>query len=202
MEIKDLVNGDYTNDGFLKYGELNVARVRVMGTVVAKFVSEDRNYGFLVLDDSTETIRIRGFDDNLGLVKKAEVGDLIDVIGRLRIYNDEIYIIPEIITKINDPNWWILRKLEIMKQKKILGETGETKEEKVEEKLPEGQTMLESPKEKILRLLKQLDKGEGVELETLIKESYLNRDVVENILNDLLNDGEIFEPRPGKLKLL
>ena len=217
MAIANIVNGNFTEDGFVQFGNLQVNRVRIMGTVVSKFIADDRKYGFFIVDDGTETIRVRSFEDNLKLIEKAKVGDIVDVIGRIRKYEDEIYVIPESVQIIKDPNWIILRKLELMKQKKEMpkAETTEgnvvgeeviveevVEEEIVETKLPEGQTTLfESPRQKVIKLIKELDKGEGAEVSKII-EKMGDEKVVENVLTDLMNEGELFEPRPGKVKLL
>ncbi|HDQ59988.1 MAG TPA: hypothetical protein ENN30_02230 [Candidatus Woesearchaeota archaeon] len=237
IEIKDIVRGNYSNDGYVKYGELEVSRARVLGSVVSQMVSEDKKYGFFVIDDGTETIRIKSFEDSLALIEKTKIGDIVDVIGRLKKYNEELYIIPEAVQIITDPNWIVLRKLEIKKQKDELGikkvaESSEenlpaeeepvpdktdvyttgpkekeyiAEEEVIEETVedtPKSQTTLESPKDKLIRLIKSRDKGDGVEIEKLIIESCINKDIAENILNDMMNEGEIYEPRAGKIRLL
>jgi len=202
----------YTADGFLNYRGLQINRVRIMGTVVSKFTAEDRKYGFFILDDGTETIRVRSFEDSLDLISKTEIGDIVDVIGRVRKYEDELYVIPEIVKKIEDPNFEILRKAELGLQDKKLPKAEaqqpaaeksftqeivvEVAEETIEMVTPE------SPKKKIVDLIIRLDKGEGVEVSRLVEESKLESDIVENVLTDLSNEGELFEPRPGKVKLL
>ncbi len=222
MAISDIVNGTFTDDGFVQFGNLQVNRVRIMGTVVSKFTADDRKYGFFIVDDGTETIRVRSFEDNLKLIEKVNIGDIVDVIGRIRRYEDEIYIIPEGVQVIDDPNWVILRKLELMKQKKEMPKEApqqeetpkeetnsneemiveEVVEEVVEAKLPAGQTTLtESPRQKVIKLIKELDKGEGAEVSKII-ERIGDEKVVESALTELMNEGELFEPRPGKVKLL
>jgi RPA family protein len=99
------------------YIEINgekISRVRVLATVIDKFVSESGDYAALTLDDTTDTIRCKIFGD-LEIIENIEKGDLVDVIGKVREYNEEIYIQPEIIVKITDPNLEVLRKLEIEK---------------------------------------------------------------------------------------
>ncbi|MCD6546968.1 MAG: hypothetical protein J7K22_00220 [Nanoarchaeota archaeon] len=205
MSIANIVNGDFTEDGFVNYKGLQVHRVRIMGTVVSKFVADDRKYGFFVIDDGTETIRIRAFEDSLDLINKVEIGDIVDVFGRLRKYEDEIYVIPEIVVKINDPNWEILRKLELIKQDKQL-ENQEFVEEEIVVETKESKdtqtTLFESPRQKVVNTIRELDKGDGVEISEVIQKAGLEKDVVENVLTDLMNEGEIFEPRAGKVKLL
>lgn len=184
MAIMDIVESDY-KDGAIQFGNLQINRVRVMGTVVSKFISDDKNYGFFVLDDGTETIRVRAFD-NINLIEKVKVGDVADVVGRIRKYEDEIYVLPEIVVKIEDPNWIFLRKLELIRQKMEID---------VEEEI------VETPKQKIMRIIKELDKGDGVDVSVLNKEIG-DEKIVEDVLTELKNEGEIFEPRVGKVKLL
>ena len=80
MNIKDIVGGNYTEDGFVKFGNLQANRVRVMGTVVSKLIGDSRKYGFFILDDGTETIRVRAFEDQLSLIEKVEIGDIVDIV--------------------------------------------------------------------------------------------------------------------------
>lgn len=212
LRIKDLLSARYAEDGFLNYRGLQINRVRLMGTVVSKLVSEDRKYGFFIIDDGTETIRIRSFEDSLDLVEKVETGDLVDVFGRIRKYEDELYVIPEIVKKIEDPNLEILRKAELEVQDKKLPahgaieekpkvEVSSVSEEVIEERI-EITPASESPKKKIVDIIIKLDKGEGVEVSMIVADSKLSSEVVDNVLTDLMNDGELFEPRPGKVKLL
>ncbi|HDI06678.1 MAG TPA: hypothetical protein ENF39_01580 [Candidatus Aenigmarchaeota archaeon] len=139
IDIKTINSGNFVQverkseeDRYLpNYIEVNgmkISRVRVLATVIDKFVSEDGNYATLTLDDTTDTIRCKifmnsNFSDNISrqnlidleAINNIEKGDLIDVIGKIREYNEERYIQPEIIVKIEDPNFEVLRKLEIEK---------------------------------------------------------------------------------------
>ena len=90
-----------------------LSRIRVLGLIVDKFISPDERYATITLDDSTDTIRCKAFV-NTKIFDGFGEGDLVDVFGKLREYNGEIYIIPEIIRKIN-PNFETLRILELEK---------------------------------------------------------------------------------------
>ena len=214
ISIKDILDGNYAEDGFVKFGNFQVNRVRIMGTVVSKLVGDSGKYGFFILDDGTETIRVRAFEDQLNLIERVEIGDIVDVIGRLRKYEDELYVIPEIVVRIDNPNWMVLRKLELIEQsKKMLKHKSkdvaplkaiEISEEVVEEELIENKSSenaAESPRQKIVRLIRENDKGKGAEI-SLLNEEIGDKDIVLHVLTDLMNEGEIFEPRPGKVKLL
>lgn len=104
-----------------------ISRVRVLGLIVDKFVSDDNNYATITLDDETETIRCKVFV-NVKIFESFEKGDLADVVGKLREYNGEIYIAPEILKKMV-PDFQTLRLLELSKiaseQKKAIKKTKE-----------------------------------------------------------------------------
>jgi len=218
MHIKDIVNGNYSGEGFISYGQLQVNRVRIMGTVVQKFISEDNGYGFFIIDDGTETIRVRSFKDSVDLIKTAEIGDMIDVFGRVRKYEEEIYVIPEILRKVEEPNFYILRKLELKKQDKRIVRTEAPKKEEskpaeqpdeiIEEVIDISEKKTEAagdginPRRKVVDCIAGFDKGEGVEVDKLMKGCGLSEEIVERVLTDLMNEGEIFEPRAGKVKIL
>lgn len=217
MHIKDIVNGNYSGEGFISFGQLQVNRVRIMGTVVQKFIAEDNGYGFFILDDGTETIRVRSFKDSVDLIKTVEIGDMIDVFGRVRKYEEEIYVIPEILRKVEEPNFYILRKLELKKQdKKIIkaeapkpaeAKHAEQPDEIVEELIDTGAVKPHAgeavnPRRKVVDCIAGFDKGEGVEVDKLMKGCGLSEEIVERVLTDLMNEGEIFEPRAGKVKIL
>ena len=55
---------------------------------------------------------------------------------------------------------------------------------------------------KIITEITYMDKGEGVDIAYLMDKLGFDRDTVESILNELMNDGTIFEPRAGKVKIL
>ncbi len=113
---------------YVESGGMKISRVRVLATVLDKFVSEDGNYATLTLDDTTDTIRCKifmnsKFEDSsskqkqvdLETVENIEKGGLVDIIGKVKEYNEERYIQPETIIKIEDPNFEALRKLELEK---------------------------------------------------------------------------------------
>ncbi len=91
-----------------------ISRVRIMATVLDKYVSEDGNYASLTLDDTTDTIRCKIFKE-LDIIETIEKGDLVDLVGKIKEYNEERYIQPEIIVRIENPNFEVLRVLELKK---------------------------------------------------------------------------------------
>lgn len=119
--IKDVTDGAYIKrEGFdpnyvlSGYGQ-KISRARIMAVVVRIFVSDDGNYAYVVLDDGTSTIRVKAFKD-ISSINDLKVGDVVDIIGKIREWNDERYMMPEIVRVVDNVNEEMLRKLEIVKQ--------------------------------------------------------------------------------------
>ena len=206
IEIADIIKAVYSEEGFIVFNNQQIQRVRILGTIVARFFSDERTYGFIVLDDGTETIRVKAYKEQASMLEDLNVGDIVEVFGRVKEYEDEIYLVPENIVHIEDPNWEILRKFELAKQKEEENNVQyENQKEKTEtlsnEELDIVEEMIESPRQKIMDLIQKLDKGEGTLISEL-KTAYGDETAIETTITELMNEGEIFEPRPGKVKLL
>lgn len=149
------------------------SRARILGTIVNRYVTGDRNYGFLVIDDTTDTIRVKVFK-NAEILRRMKIGDLVDVFGNVEEYEDEIYIKPELIKRVHDPNWYLVRRLELLKSEK-------------------------PAEEKVLNMLK--DSSEGVELSVIMKRLNLNKEEVQSALSRLMIQGAVYEPSTSVFKL-
>jgi hypothetical protein len=150
-------------------------------------------------------------------------GDLVLAIGKLKEYNNEVYVNGEVVRKV-EPNYESLRKIEILnelvEQKKNVGEIKSMIEQMSEEELKEyvknkfgmDEESLQVVREnlrvvkeidykpKILELINSLDKGNGVEIGKILELSELPENVIENAINELLGSAVLYEPRPGVLK--
>ncbi len=228
-KIAPVVNGKFVvQEGFnpnyvlSDFGKLS--RVRILATVVDKFISESGKMASLTLDDGTSTIRAKAFG-GMAIFNSIEVGNIVDVIGRIKEYQGEMYLSPET-AAVLDINHELLRELEIRNlhreledKKKIIMDFKNTVQNAEELKrmmreryaIPEEYTeaVLESMPQKnnnynakVLDLIEQLDKGEGCDYSDLVAASGLAENIVESAINDLLNEGTCFEPRPGKIKKL
>lgn len=165
IRIEDVIRGNYyQQDGFdpnyviTPYG-LRVSRSRILGTVMDTYINDDETYGALTLDDGTETIRAKFFQD-LDMMEDIEEGDIIEVIGKVKEYDDEMYVQPEILLH-RDPNYELLRALEHREVRdtwrehvqtaKKLEDAGKSREDIIEEMKGDG---LEEPEiEGILQFL-------------------------------------------------
>ena len=177
---------------YIEVGDKKISRINLISTVVNKFESEDKNYISLTLDDGTEEIRIKTWKDDTKLTKKVQIGDIILVIGKIRKYNDERYINPEIIKTLNI-NWEIARKLELIK---IYGKPTQssfsitkTEEEQVIEEISFSSNNLTG---NVLNLIEKYEDKDGITLEELKKELNLNVSDISKVLNELIKEGQVY----------
>ena len=165
----------------------NISRVNLVGVIVSK-----ESAGGALIDDGSGRLLLRSFDD--APFEKFEIGDLVLVIGRPRIYNEQKYIIPEKIKKI-DPKWCAYRRaqLNILKTRLPLVK----KETRI---ALEPITKIVNYFQKALEFIKDLDDGTGAEINEIAKRTGAPN--AEEIIRKLIEEGEIYEIRPGKVKVL
>ena len=204
VRIADLNRNNYViNQGewepnYIEISGKRVSRVNIICTIISKYEPDESNYISLTLDDGTSTIQAKAWSEDVKKLQETEIGDLVLVIGKVKKYNDSIYLTPEIVKRLDNPNWVKLRKKELDK------EYGEIKPaETVTESIPE-----EPPKNSqedrqlIINTIDKLNSPDGVEIVQIIKESKLSEEKTNSIILDLLKEGEIFEIKPGFIKLV
>jgi RPA family protein len=188
-----------------EYGR-NISRVNLIATIV----SEPEDVGpssVIMVDDSSGQIQVRTFDNTITL-DNLEVGNIIVLIGKIREYNQEKYIIPEIIKIVEDQKWVTIREKEIEFLEKNLEkqpieeskDTEETTIEKNQETEDLEEIIESSPTEDIYNLIKKIDNGQGALIDDIIAES--GKKNTEQIIDNLLKEGEVFEISPGRIKVL
>ena len=122
MRIGDIFNGKPVSEEgkflFLDSGNKRVVRVNILANCVDKFIQEgEKKYATITIDDSSGQIRLKAFGDDIEPLKKVMQGDTLQIIGNIREWSGELYILPEIIKKV-DPRWLLVRKLEIQDSRK------------------------------------------------------------------------------------
>jgi len=227
LNISDIIYGTYhkSEEGsFLdtRYG-LKILRAHIMATVIEKFESNTestpsdetrKDYATLTVDDGTGVIRIKTWQEDTSLIKPISIGDIVDIVGRIREYEDELYLLPEAINKVADPNWELVRELEIIESKReylparpalskseisegdrkdgyIVGELETTEETKaeIESKVALHGTLFE--------LIEQ-HREDGVTAKDLFQElSKFSKEDIKAALISLIKEGAIYEPKPG-----
>ena len=180
LEAKYVVNQGW-EPNYLLLGELRAARINLIAIIIAK---EGNTY---TVDDGTGKIQLRTFTEK---EFDSKTGDLVLIIGKPRIFNESKYVVPEILKKLKDKTWLVQRKEELkhLKIKPVQPQI-------IEQSTPETKSPIQ-----IIEKIKQLDTGEGVKYEELIKE--INSVDTEKYIELLMNEGEIFEIRPGYIKVL
>ena len=216
--IADLVNGEYISPGgewvpnYVQINDKKVSRVNIIANSIAKFQNEEGTYISLTLDDGSDNITLKVWNEDTKILEDINIGDMILTIARVKQYNNQVYLVPEIVKKLEKSEWIILRKKELMEE---YGERVQT--EKVEEKVEEEPIITEQPniqeetveensseseRQKLLSIIEKTDSGEGVDITQLATESNLGEQNTNNLIQDLLKEGEIFEIKPGRIKLI
>lgn len=182
---------------FLELGDRKIVRVNIIANIIEIYNSgSERRYASTTIDDATGQIRIKAFGDDVAMFDNLSQGDTILVIGILRSYNREIYIMPEIIKKA-DPKYLLIRKLEIEKalgiKKQIIGSSQPISEP--------GKPL--GAREQIIEMIKAGSQNGGISTEEIIlKVKSAQPEVINNEILHLLEDGLIYEPRPGIVRWL
>ncbi|MFH0956564.1 MAG: OB-fold nucleic acid binding domain-containing protein [Candidatus Aenigmatarchaeota archaeon] len=231
VRIVDLVSGEWVKkDGMepsyvVTPGKENVSRARIVATIVSRFDSEDGNFSSVTLDDATATLRVKVWKE-IEVLSGFRAGDLVSVIGKVREYGGEIYVVPEIVTKVT-PDEESLARLEIIRKlrskKPAEGAGHREKAHAVHEaakpepvrhshedmpmahagkKEASAATAVkkdeESPRKKLITIIEK--SADGIRYADLLKESGLPEEDIEDVINELLGEGICYEPVPGKIK--
>ena len=170
--------------GFTDSKQHLVNRVNIIATVVERI--DTPSMVMLILDDATDKIAVRCFEPEK--VTAIKVGDCILIIGRIREFNQERYLIAEIIKPVTTP-WAQIRKQETHRAP----QHSETRATLVDEDLDTAYTT-------ILEAVNELDHGHGADHKEILQK--VGNPSTEKTINRLLELGEIYEIKPGKLKVM
>ena len=112
------------------------------------------------------------------------------------------YSYGKILKKVDDSLWVELRKLELEHKKEAKEGISEAESEFAgeEDEVKEEGMGVGDINKRIFDLIKEIDMGEGADTQEVITKSDI--DEAEDIINRLLEQGEVFEIKPGKLKVL
>ncbi len=221
VSIADLLNAQYVKSEkefdpnyLLTANNLKLARVNILGVVVDK--EEDNTSYQITFEDGTGKIIVRSFEKDTPL-KNVMIGDALLVIGKPREFNNKKYLVPEIIKRISNTKWLEYRKMELARKKKKFSSTDSfttpspplqttTKEVDVIDQEPEivEEEIIEeeknSPYYMILSTIRTLDQGQGADIDLVISKTSVPD--AETVIKRLVEEGELFEIKPGKLKIL
>lgn len=194
LKIGDILLGKPVMNGekfsFLELGDKKIVRVNIIGNIVDKYESEgERKYIFFKFDDGSGQISLKVFGDDMTKFKDVTQGLTVLVIGVLRHWNNETYIQPEIIKEQNT-KYLLVRKLE-------LDRTPSPKASPIEK------SKIIAIKDSIINIIKDAEEEGGIEREQLImKLKDASPEIINQEIKKFLEEGIIFEPRPGKVRYL
>ncbi|MHA1144400.1 MAG: OB-fold nucleic acid binding domain-containing protein [Candidatus Helarchaeota archaeon] len=228
LYVKDIKDGDILRTSeertyFQTRFNLKTFRVRLLGTIIYhQIFAGDENAGrkesvYVTIDDGTEQIRLKTWDPVLlEKMKSLKKGQVIDVIGTVREYNDEVYINPLMIFPINDLKYELLRDLDIINFRKTFKQrpaekrrapqptstqTSESAPMKPSSS-PADEDSRDDEIQIILGLIEELDKGEGVKISQIEEKSSLSEKDIKNHIQYLYENGYIYEPSLDRYKIL
>jgi len=173
---------------FLELGDRKVVRVNMIANCVDKFVQEgEKSFASLTVDDASGQLKLKVFGEDIERVKHIMQGDTLQIVGNMREWNGEIYMIPEVVKKI-DARWLLVRKLEIANARKDIP--------------IEASGGVNGLKNKILGKIKEKESEGGIDRDSLIMDVEAAPDAIASEVKKLLEEGLIYEPRPGRLRYL
>jgi len=200
--IREILEGQFedVSVGAVRYFRLpsggSVVSVRIMGVVVDSYMSSDAGHVRVVLQDGTGSISVRAWDQDVELLADPETGSpfprgtILDVIGRVREWRGERYVVPQLTVRVQDPNWVLVRTLEILRERlraaaaAAAGASEEGAADQIE------------LFEEILRLLKR---GGPLTAEQIADEfPEGRREVVSRALDRMLEEGLIYLDEEGR----
>ena len=180
---KQILNGERFS--YLELNDKKIVRVNIIANIIEKYHQEEKNFLSFTIDDASGQIRIKTFGEDVKKFQMLSQGDTIMLVGNIRIFNNELYILPEIM-KSKDPRYLLVRKLEL------------------EEKTPKvvSKDEIFAIKDQMIKMLKESEKDGGVDIDQLIMKINSPPEVINQEIKKLVEAGEAYEPRPGKLRFL
>ena len=191
LRIGDIMKGvPMIDDGkflFLELGDKKVVRVNLLANCVDKFIQEgEKQFATLTVDDASGQLKLKAFGEDIEPLKEIMQGDTLQIIGNIREWNGEIYMIPEIVKKV-DVRWLLIRKLEIQNSRK---------------NIPSAKSGDSSLKNNIMDKIKAAEVDGGIDMDAIIMDTESSPDSINIEVKKLLEEGLIYEPRPGRLRYL
>ncbi len=191
IEVSEIINGLYKRDygaepnQFVTKSGINISRINVVAIVVSK--SKEGNFEDIILDDGSGKLVARSFEQDF--FNGIDVGDFVMVIGKPREFGSEKYVLPEIVKKLPDSKWLEVRRKELKASDLQNDRTIHDRSVKKYEQMKSA--------DKVLEIVRKLDSGDGADINELIRKGG-----DEKTINYLLQRGDVFQIRPGRLKAL
>ncbi len=191
---------------YITFRNEKISRVNIIANVIETFTSPDNTHASLTLDDGSGTIRIRAFKEDIKLFQGMTLGDLIMLIGKVREYNNEIYVAAEIVKKL-ELAWGRVRRLELIKAigqppQPILQERQQVQQEEMVTAV-QVQTIPAQHPEAFQKVLSSIGQSEGgISVDMLSASLSMPREEVEKVILDLIKTNDVYQNKPGYYKTL
>jgi len=191
LRIGDILKGvPMMDEGkflFLELGDKKVVRVNILANCVDKYIQEgEKQFGSLTVDDASGQLKLKVFGEDVETFKEILQGDTLQIVGNMREWNGELYMIPEVVKKV-DARWLLVRKLEIQNARKDM---------------PAGDSKDSGLKDSIMDKIKGAETEGGIDVDAIIMDTEASPDAINAEVKKLLEEGLIYEPRPGRLRYL
>lgn len=183
-----------------------LSRVRMAGVVISV-----PPVGDVMIDDGTGSVLVRTLDNKY---PDLTLGACVLLIGRPRTYGDEAYVLAEIIKVLPSPAWvqWYKDNLALLQsfippvpeEEVVEPSTAsialeDDEEEVIAEPVIEPRPLPPSKAPSLIELIKELDPGDGAPVDEVIAKAGGD---AEAKIKVLIAEGEVFELRAGKIKVL
>ena len=205
--ISDLLNGEYHKEAgewdpnYVLARNKKISRANIIASVIDVFSNEDGGYKNIEIDDGSGKIKVKAWKDDVKIIENIRIGYLVLLIGRVREFDNEIYLTPEIVKTLQNSSWAKLRRLELVKEygEPLLKQEVKNAENSSESQPVFAEKFTENLRQKILRIV---GGEEEMTYDDLINESGLDEEEVKNIVKELIKEGEIYTPRPGFIRAI
>jgi RPA family protein len=195
-----VTSGEFESN-YVLLNNKQISRINVIANIVNKFQNEDKSYIAITIDDGSAQIRLKTWREDTKILSTVQVGDIVLVIGKVKKYNDEIYILPEIVKKVL-PNEEILRKLELIKLYGLPKQDKEIEIKKEPEIIYEEINFASNNlRNELLSLIEKNEEKMGITLEDIKTELHSTLEEINQILGGLIKEGQVYEVK-GKYRLL
>lgn len=230
--IHHIMEGKYSHQDkslYTIFGQ--VKRVRIVATVIDKreilsnsetsgddLFEEEESSNMRIefdLDDGTGQIRATLWRVNPEDYEEIKKGNIVDVIGLIRQWKEFTSISPEIIKKIEKPNFILLRDAEIINEIR-LGETVDipdidekdiemeemTDEIDIDSLFSDDEDDMQSVKEEVYSVIKEYSgEGKGINLKDLKKRLEISEEELKNYLRELEMEMKVYQPDEGMYQI-
>jgi len=217
--VVDIVNGTYGEDNgphvVSPYG-VELRRVALVGLIVDQYSGE--GFASITIDDGTETIRAKAWGGEAASLDKVQMNILALIVGKIREYEGELYVVPEIVRELDDPNYLTVHKMEryvaMLTRSGVTPELTSELENFIEESAQptKRETPVKKPMEKkgtpvtgkiykqIMQYIEQNSKEDGVPIADIVdffEEKGHDRTDIQLKVLDLQGQGDLVEVKVG-----